>query len=128
MNGEGSPRPLGTLHRLDADRHARSQVEAPGIESPVTSAPIVITGGENHVENATRPDAEQPAVSASQMATVSLSALALGPDGTLKLAIIAAVQVGDTRRARALLDVLELGPRPAAVTPLVAVRDLKGRA
>jgi len=48
----------------------------------------------------------------------------LDPDEALKVAIVAAVCAGDTKRARALLDVLDA--RPAA-TPVVALTSSQPR-
>ena len=46
----------------------------------------------------------------------------IDPDEALRVAIKAAVDVGDVARARALLDILEAKPKPAPVVRLEARR------
>ena len=93
-------------------------MEAPGIEPTGTSAPIVADRRETDAEDATQDDSKP----------LEVSALAAGgrrpadtgfpdPDEALKVAIVAAVWAGDTGRARALLDVLDVKPSAMRVIP-----------
>ena len=93
-------------------------MEAPGIEPPGTSAPIVVDRRETDAEDATQDDSKPLEVSA-------LSAGGRGPVGTgfpdpdeaLKMAIVAAVSAGDIGRARALLNILDVKPSVVRVIP-----------
>jgi hypothetical protein len=46
------------------------------------------------------------------------------PEEALRVAVVAAVQAGDTGRARALLDVLDAKPSPAVVVTLKSKKVL----
>jgi hypothetical protein len=81
------------------------RVGARGFEAPATTAPSVAGRRANDAESATRGDAKQPAVSASTPST----------DEAIRAAAKLAIDVGDTTRARALLDLLEARPKPAPV-------------
>lgn len=76
-----------------------------------TSASCVAKSGLNDADRATSDDAKQPEVSASV-------------DEAIRTAAKLAIDLSD-RRARALLDLLDVKPQPASVTPLVVVRDRK---
>lgn len=91
-------------------------MEAPGIESLETSAPCVAESRENVAERATQDDAKRRGVSALSAGAIgSAGAPWPDPDAALRVAIVAAVHTGDTRRARALLDVLDAKSTSASV-------------
>ena len=77
-------------------------VEAPGIEPPGPSVPIVAKGREDDADRATQVDSRQREVSA--LAPMS-------PDEAIRLAAKLAIDAGDVARARALLDLLESSGR-----------------
>ena len=73
-------------------------VEAPGIESPDTSAAIVEERRGSDADWATEDDAKRREVSASVAPDV---------DGAIRAAAKLAIDAGDLKRARALLDLLD---------------------
>jgi hypothetical protein len=76
-----------------------------------TSAPIVAESSGKDADRATSDDARRREVSASV-------------DDAIRTAAKLAIDHGDAR-ARDLLDLLDVKPQPASVTPLVVVRDRK---
>lgn len=79
-------------------------MEAPGIESPATSAPSVADRRVNDTDSATEPHASRPDVSASTP---------LDTDAAIRSATKLAIDADDVDRARALLDLLDAKPRPS---------------
>ena len=75
-------------------------MEAPGIEPPATSARNVAKGRENDADRATKDDAKRREVSASMPMTV---------DEAIRIATKLAIDAGNFIRARALLDLLDVG-------------------
>ena len=93
-------------------------MEAPGIEPTGTSAPIVADRRETDAEDATQDDSKPLEVSALSAGGRRPAGTGFpDPDEALKVAIVAAVWAGDTGRARALLDVLDVKPSAVRVIP-----------
>ena len=98
-------------------------MEAPGIESPVTSAPIVAEGSGEHARNTTRGDADRLEVSASRLGSEPVSME--DADDAIRMAAKTAIDARDYRRARALLDLLEA--KQCDMPPLVLVQSQPSR-
>jgi hypothetical protein len=88
------------------------RVGARGFEAPATTAPSVASGRANDEDSATKGDATPPAVSASTADT----------DEAIRAAAKLAIDAGDTKRARALLDLLDAKPKAAPVLALATKR------
>lgn len=78
-------------------------VEAPGIESPATSGPIVANRSEQDADRAAPGDATRPQVSASATEPPDT-------DTAIRAAAKVAIDAGDYCRARALLDLVDAKP------------------
>jgi hypothetical protein len=92
-------------------------VEAPGIESPDTSAPIVTVSSGKEASDTTRDDADRREVSASRLG--SDQATMADADAAIRAAAKTAIDAGDYRRARALLDLLDAHRSEAPALALV---------
>ena len=79
-------------------------MEASGIEPPATGAPIVVNSRENDATDATKGDAKRREVSASGAPGVVTAA---DVDAAIRTAAKVAIDAGDYRRVRTLLDLLE---------------------
>ena len=102
-------------------------VEAPGIEPPGTYVPIVVKRREEDADLATQGDSGRREVSASTArARRSVSMAPLDADEALRVAIVAAVYAADTRRARALLDVLDAKPTTRALVQAPRMPGTRG--
>jgi hypothetical protein len=77
-------------------------VELTGIEADATPASFVADRRVNDADRATRGDAKQPEVSASPATA----------DEAIRTAAKLAIDAGDMKRARALLDLLDARPKP----------------
>ena len=94
-------------------------MEAPGIESPVTFAPIVAQSSETAARDAARHDAERRDASASRVRSEPVTMEEA--DAAIRVAAMTAIDARDYRRARALLDLLE-GKQTESV-PLALVQS-----
>ena len=102
---------------------ASKLVEAPGIESPVTSAPIVAQSSGKDPLEATRDDAERREISASRFGADPVKIE--DADAAIRVAAKTAIDAHDYRRARALLDLLDVKRSEAAPLTLVQSRPSK---
>src|SRR5256885_13937269 len=93
----------------------RNLVKAPGIEPPSTGASRVANRRENDAEDATKDDAKRREVSASGTSAVVTED---DVDAAIRTAATVAVDAGDHRRARALLDLLESSATAGAERPV----------
>jgi hypothetical protein len=93
---------------------AAIRVEAPGIEPPAPSARRVVESGGNDAKPVTQDDVKRRDVSAS---TVSPATTVSEVDAAVRATAKLAIDAGDYRRARALLDLLD-GPKGAAIISL----------
>jgi hypothetical protein len=92
-------------------------VEAPGIESPTTSAPSVVDRRVDDADQATKGDAKPREVSASTRTSI---------DDAIRTGVKLAIDEGDLARAHALLDLLLLARPPVApVVTLVRRKPLR---
>jgi hypothetical protein len=87
-------------------------VAPPRLEDAATSAPPAASSSGDDADWATKDDATRPAVSASTVDT----------DEAIRAAAKLAIDAGDTKRARALLDLLDAKPKAAPVLTLAAVK------
>jgi hypothetical protein len=84
---------------------AAKLVEAPGIESPVTYAPIVAQSGGKEASDATLDDAERREVSACRGGSGPVTRA--DADAAIWAAAKTAIDAADYPRARALIDLLD---------------------
>ena len=80
-------------------------MEAPGIEPPATASSRVANSRENDARDATKDDAKRREVSAS--IPPAAPATAADTDAAIRVAAKVAIDAGDYRRARALIELLE---------------------
>jgi hypothetical protein len=91
-------------------------VAAPGIEPRTTSVRNVAKHREDDADLATQDDAKRREVSAS---------MPMSADEAIRVAAKIAIDAGDLARARALLDLLDVGQQPASVALLTPKRSTR---
>ncbi len=94
------------LSRRQLGIRAAISVQAPGIETPVASAPIVASTSEKQARGATRDDADRREVSASGVGSCLVVTTA-DVDASIRVAAKTAIDAGDYSRVRALLELLD---------------------
>ena len=97
----------------------RNLVEAPGIEPPATGLPRVANSRESDAKDATKDDAKRREVSASDARNLVIPA---DVDEAIRTAAKVAIDAGDYRRARALVDLLEASARVDSERPAKLLR------
>jgi hypothetical protein len=96
-------------------------VEAPGIESPDTSKPIVVDRCENDPDRATETDAKPR--DGSALADAPPGRTTTDTDAAIRVAAKVAIEAGELARAHALLDLL--AAKPAVAAPVIALAARK---